>query len=186
MEGVMRAQSKKMTQWKDDLFLAVKSAQQKLSKYYAGVSATTGMLHISAHIFDPFHKFWLFRKWDKGMHIDPVDETSYTTQYQDAFLKYVEKEYGAKHRSVPVIKPESVPSNNVFPTAPGSGSGQSSFDPYNLCSEYEEYIMPNNVAETTPGQSDQGAHLLTVHRLHMNSPPESANDWGQVNPNFND
>jgi len=57
MEGVMRAQSKKMTQWKDDLFLAVKSAQQKLSKYYAGVSATTGMLHISAHIFDPFHKF---------------------------------------------------------------------------------------------------------------------------------
>jgi hypothetical protein len=35
----------------------VKLAQQKLSKYYAEVTPTTGMLLISAHILLPFHKF---------------------------------------------------------------------------------------------------------------------------------
>jgi hypothetical protein len=32
MDGVMGALAKKMTQWKEDLFFAVKFAQQKLSK----------------------------------------------------------------------------------------------------------------------------------------------------------
>jgi len=36
--------------------------------------------------------------WDKGMDINLEDETSYTTQYQEAFLKYVENEYCAKHQ----------------------------------------------------------------------------------------
>jgi hypothetical protein len=31
-----------------------------------------------------------------------------------------------------------------------SGSCQSSFDPYDLSSNDEEYLMPNNVAEMTP------------------------------------
>jgi len=31
------------------------------------------------------------------MHINAEDETSYTTPYQEAFLKYVENEYSAKH-----------------------------------------------------------------------------------------
>jgi len=31
------------------------------------------------------------------MDFDPEDETSYTNQFQEAFLKYVENEYGAKH-----------------------------------------------------------------------------------------
>ena len=35
MDGVMRALAKKKTQWKEDLFFAVKLARQKLSKYYA-------------------------------------------------------------------------------------------------------------------------------------------------------
>jgi len=34
MDGVMRALAKKKTQWKEDLFFAVKCAWQKLSKYY--------------------------------------------------------------------------------------------------------------------------------------------------------
>jgi hypothetical protein len=54
------------------------------------VTPTTGILHISAHILDPFWKLRQFRKWDKGMDINPEDESSYSTQYQEAFLKYVE------------------------------------------------------------------------------------------------
>jgi hypothetical protein len=35
--------------------------------------------------------------WEIGMDIDPGDEISYTTQYDEFFLKYVENEYYAKH-----------------------------------------------------------------------------------------
>jgi len=52
----MRALAKKKTQWKEELFFPVKLAQQKISKYYAEVTPTTGMLLISAHILDPFRK----------------------------------------------------------------------------------------------------------------------------------
>jgi hypothetical protein len=65
----------------------VKLARQKLAKYYAEVTPSTGILLISAHILDPFLKFRSFRKWDMGMDINSEDETSYTTQYQEAFLK---------------------------------------------------------------------------------------------------
>jgi len=98
MDGVMRALAKKETQWKEDLFFAVKLARQKLSKYYAEVTPTTLMLLISAPILDPFWKLRSFRQWHNGMDINPEDETSYTTHYQEAFLKYVENEYCAKHR----------------------------------------------------------------------------------------
>ena len=98
MDGVMRALAKKKTHWKEDLFFAVKFVWQKLSKYYTKVTPMTGMLHISAHILDSFRKLRTFRNWHKGTDINPEDETSYTNQYQEAFLKYVENEYCAKHR----------------------------------------------------------------------------------------
>jgi hypothetical protein len=139
------------------LFFAVKLARQKLSKYYAEVTPTTGMLLISAHILDPFRKLRSFRKCDKGMDINPEDKTSYTTQYHEAFLKYVENEYYAKHRRVPVNKPQSLLSSNHISSATASQSCQSFFDPYDLSSDDEEYLTPNNVAETTPGQSDCAA-----------------------------
>jgi len=120
------------------------------------------------------------------MDINPEDGTSYTTQYQEDFLKYVENEYCAKHRRVPVNKLETVPSSNLVPSAPASGFYQSSFDPYDLSSDDEEYLTPNNVAETTPGQSDRAARLLTSARLYLNSPPEAPKNWGQINPNLND
>jgi hypothetical protein len=104
MDGMMRALAKKKPQWKEDLFFAVKLARQKLSQYYAEVIPMTSMLLISAQILDPFQKLESFRKWDKGMDINAEDETSYTTQYQEAFLKYVENEYCAKHRRAPVNK----------------------------------------------------------------------------------
>jgi hypothetical protein len=56
MDGVMRVLAQTKTQWKEDLFLAVKLARQKLSKYCAEVTSTTGMLLSSAHILDPFRK----------------------------------------------------------------------------------------------------------------------------------
>jgi hypothetical protein len=93
--------AKKETQWKEDLFFAVKLARQKLSKYRAEVTAATGMLLITENILDPLRKLRSFRKWDTGMNINPEDKTSYTTQYQQAFLKYVENKYCAKHRRVP-------------------------------------------------------------------------------------
>jgi hypothetical protein len=139
MHGVMRALAKKKTPWKEDLFFAVKLARQRLSKYYAEMTPTTGMLLISVHILDPLRKLRSFRKWDKGMDIHPEDETSYTTQYQEAFLKYVENEYCAKHRRGPVNKLETVPSSNLVASATASGSYQSSVDPYDLSSDDEEY-----------------------------------------------
>ena len=76
MDGVMHALAKKKTQWKEDLCFEVKLARQKLSKYYAEVTPTTGMLLISAHILYPFRKLRSFRQSDKGMDINPEDETS--------------------------------------------------------------------------------------------------------------
>jgi len=178
--------AKKKTQWKEDLFFTVKLAQQKLSKYYTDVTPTTGMLLISAHILDPFRKLRSFRRWDKGMDIHSEVKTSYTTQYQEAFLKYVENEYCAKHRRVAVNKLETVQSSNLVPFATASGSYQSSFDPYDSSSDDEEYLTSNNMAEMTPGRSDRTARLLTAARLHLNSPPEAPNNWGQIKPNFND
>jgi len=67
-----------------------------------------------------------------------------------------------------------------------SRSVQSSYDPYGLSSDDEEYIMPTNVAETTPGRSDRAARLLTAARLYLNSPPELPQNWGQIDLNLND
>jgi len=120
------------------------------------------------------------------MDLNPEDETSYTTQDQEAFLKYVENEYCAKHRRVPGNKLVTVPSSNLVPSATASGSSQSSFDPYDLSSDGEESITPKNVAEMTPGRSDRAARLLTAARLYSNSPPEAPKNWGQINPNLND
>jgi len=97
MDCVMRTLAKKKTPWKEVLFFAVKLAQQNLSKYYAEVTPTTGMLLISEHILNPFQKLQLFGMWDKGMDINPEDVTSSTTQYQEAIVRYVENEYCAKH-----------------------------------------------------------------------------------------
>jgi len=186
MDGVMRALAKKKTQWKEDLFFAVKCAWQKLCKYYTEVTPMTGMLLITAHILDRFRKLRSFRKWDKGMDINPEVETSYTTQYQEAFLKNVENEYCVKHRRLPVIKSDHTLINNLSSFEMASRSEQSSYVPYDLSSNDDEYIMPTNVAETTPGRSDRAARLLTAARLYLNSPLELPQNWGQINPNLND
>jgi len=65
--------------WKEALFFTMKLARQKLCKYCAEVTPLTGMLHNSAHILQHFRKLQSFGKWDKGMDINPDNETSYTT-----------------------------------------------------------------------------------------------------------
>jgi hypothetical protein len=62
----------------EDLFFTVKLARQKHSEYYSEVTPTPGILQISAHILDPLRMLRSFRMWDKGMDINPGDETSYT------------------------------------------------------------------------------------------------------------
>jgi len=120
------------------------------------------------------------------MDIIPEDQTSYNTRYKEAFLKHVDNEYSAKHRQMSVIIPDNVPGSSIFPSAKASGSGQSSFDPYDLSSDDDEYITPKRVAEMTPRQSNRTERLLTTARLYLNAPPEAPKHWWQVNPNFND
>jgi hypothetical protein len=79
MDGMMQALAKKKTQWKEDLFFAVKCARQKLSKYNTEVTPKTGLLHISAHILNAFLKLQSFRKSDKGIDSNHLDMTSNTT-----------------------------------------------------------------------------------------------------------
>jgi len=185
-DGVMQTLARKKTPWKEDLFFAVKFAEQKLSKYYTEVTPMTGMLLISAHILDPFWMLRSFGKWNKGMDINPEDETSYTTQYGEAFLKYVENEYCANHRRLPVTKSENILNNNLSFSAIASRSCQSSYDPYDLSSDDEEYLMPENAAGTTTGRSDRAARLLTAARLNLNSRHELPQNWGQIIPNHYD
>ena len=144
------------------------------------------MLFISADIFDSIWKVQLFRKQDTAMNISPDNKTSYTTEYEAAFLKYLQNEYCAKHRHVPVNTLEYIPSSTLIPFATASGSCQSSIDPYKLSSNDEQYLTPNNVAKTTPGLSSRAPHLLIAARLYLNSPPEAPKNWGQINPNLND
>jgi len=178
--------AQKKTPWMEELFFTVKLARQKLSKFYAEVTRTTGMPLISAHILDPIRMLQSFRKWDKGMDINPEDEISHTTQYHEAFLKFVENEYCGKHQHVPVNTLESLPCSKLAPSALASESCQSSSDPDDLWSDNWDYSTPKDVAETTPGWSYHAACLLTAARLYWNSPPEAPNNWGRINPNLDD
>jgi len=173
MDGVMRTLAKTKTHRKEDLFFAVKLASQMLSKYHAEVTAPMGKLPISAHILDSFRKLRTFRKMDNGMDTISEDETSYTTQYQQAVLKNVENEYCPNHRCVPVNQPETIPSSYLVPSTLASESGESSIDPYRLSCDNNEYLPPHNLVIMTPGQSNCAAHLLTAARPHLHSPPEA-------------
>jgi len=161
-------------------------AWRNMAKYYADGTPMTGMNDISAHIINPFRMLRSCWKWYKGMDIHHGDKTSYNPQYPEVFLKYMENDYWAKHRRLPIIKPESVPSNNIFPSTMASRSSQSSFDTYDLFSDEEEYLLPENGAQMTPGQGDHSAFLLTSTRLYLDSLPESPKNWRQVNLNLDD
>jgi len=50
-----------------------------------------------------------------------------------------------------VLNPQNIPNNNFVSSAMTSRSGQSSYDWYDLSSDDEEYLKPDNVTEMTPG-----------------------------------
>jgi len=186
MDGVMWALAKKNTPWKADLYFAVMLVQQKLSQWYAEVTPMTGMILYSTHIPYPCHKMWSFWMLDKGIDKNPEAKTSYTIQYQEQFAQYMENEYCPKHWRVPDIQPDSVPSNNLFPSAMASGCSPSSFDPDDFSSDDKIFSTPNYVAETTPRPSNRAPCILTTARLYWNSLAESPKNWGRVNPNLDD
>ena len=186
MDGVMGALAGKKIRLKEHLFFAVMLTRLKLSKYCAEVTATTGMLLICELILGPFRKLRSFRKWYKGMDNNPDDETSCTTQYQEAFLKYVENEHCAKHRRVLGNTHESSTSCTLIHSGTASRSCPSPFDPYDLSRYDEQYLILNNVAETTHRQSNGTAHRSTAAMLYLNSPPEAPKTCGHIDPNLND
>ena len=149
------------------------------------MNPTTDIILISIPILNLFGKLQSIQKPDKGLDINPADETSHTTQYRETFRKYVENEYCTKHRPVPVNKPETVARSNYFPLVMASGSGQSSFDGYDLSREDEEFLTLTNVAKITPRWNYHAARFLTAGRLHLNSPPEAPMNWGQRNTHLN-
>jgi len=77
----MEALAEKKTQGKEDFIFGVQLAWQRLSKFDAKVTPSTGMVLISAHVLEPCQQLELFRKWDNGMYSNPENETSYTNQY---------------------------------------------------------------------------------------------------------
>jgi len=128
----------------------------------------------------------LFRKWDKGADINPEDKTLYTTQCQEAFQKYAENDYCPKHQHMLVNKSDSIVRSNLVPFITASGSGLSSFAPYDLSSHDEKYLTPNKVAEMPPGKRHHAAQFLTTARHHLDAPPEATKNCGQITPNRND
>jgi hypothetical protein len=72
------------------------------------------------------------------------------------FLKYVENEYCTKNRRLSVNIPARDATNNPFSTT-ASDSGQSTFDPSDLSSDDDNYLMPKYVAEMTPGRGNCAA-----------------------------
>ena len=186
MDGIMQALAMKKTQWMEDLYFAMKFAWHTLSKSNADVTPMTSMLLISADILDSFQKLRSFRKWGKAMHEYPEDETSYPTQYQEAFLKYMENEYCSIHSRISIIALENVPGSNPLPSGMAPGFGQSCFDPYDLSSNDEKYWTSKGEAGMTPGQSDLAACLQTAAMLYLNSPPEAPVTCTQDVRNLND
>jgi hypothetical protein len=92
MAGVIWALGRNKTQWEEELFFTLRLARQKLFKHYAEVTPSPSNLLISAHILNSIRKMRSFRTWDNEKDINPEYETSYTTQYEECFLKYVENE----------------------------------------------------------------------------------------------
>jgi hypothetical protein len=168
------------------LILRSEDSSTEAARYSIEVTPTMTIHYTSAHIFNSLQKLWSPQTFEKGMDGNPEAETFYTTQYNKEFLKNVDNEYCAKHQHGPVKKPENVQQHNFVPHAMASWAGQLTLDPHNLSSNDEEYLMPNNVAETTLGWCDCVKSLLSATRLCLRSPPEAPKNWGHTNAILNE
>jgi hypothetical protein len=93
------------------------------------------MLFIAAQILDPFWKLQSFRKLDKAMDITHKNKGSFTAQYKDAFIKYVEHKYRTRNPITTDTTHNIVPNHNIFSSIPTSGPGQSTCDTNDLPSD---------------------------------------------------
>jgi len=186
MDGGMRAVAKKKTESKEDIYFTMQLAWQKLSNYYANVTPKIGMLNLSAHSVDPFRKLQSFRKLDKPIDINPENETSYTTQYWVACLKYVENEYCVNQRCLSIIKPEAY---RATISSPPQWLLDVAILPmiHMICPAMINNTWSQKVwLKWHPRDASAFSHLLTAARLYFNSMPELPQHWGQINPNHND
>jgi hypothetical protein len=87
---------------------------------------------------------------------------------------------------VPVDITDTITSSDLIRSGTASGSYESSFDPYDLSSDDDEYQTPNNVAETTCGRFNRPARLFPTSRLYFNLAPAETKNWGEINPNLYD
>jgi hypothetical protein len=71
--------------------------------------------------------------------------------------------------------------NSISRTA--FGLSQFTINPSDLSSNANDFIIPNNVAEVTPGCCDRTANVLTAARLNFHSLPHAPKMWGQINQN---
>jgi hypothetical protein len=67
-----------------------------------------------------------------------------------------------------VNKHGSLLRSNLIPSGTVVASWQRFFDSDDLSRDDEEYLTPTNVAETTPGQIDCAARLLTAASVYLN------------------
>jgi len=84
-----------------------------------------------------------------------------------------------------IMYTQNNPSDNLFRSSAASASGQCSTDLYELSSKNEEYVMPRQVTEMTPGECTRAVCVLTAPMLNLTLPHELQKHWGHVNQNQN-
>jgi hypothetical protein len=185
MEGVLRALQKKKTQWKRDLYVALQHGRTKLKKYYSKVTPESGVLLIVAHILDPFRKTRTFMRWDKAMGVDWNSEDSFTQQYRNAFLDYIDSTYCSNLNTAAVNKKENVNHDPFGPPVASTASGPGSLsDPLDLSSDDEMYYASQPAQ--TPGRLSHALRLSTAARRYLDEPFVRPHQAGQVNPRLDD
>lgn len=111
----------------------------------------TGVHFISVYIFNRVWNLQSFSIWDSGIYINPEHKTSYSTLYDNVFETYEVNEFFADCGYLLIINTERIRSYNHFHFIQVSRSDQSCYDVHDWPSDNEEYLIPENVAETTPG-----------------------------------
>jgi len=85
----------------------------------------------------------------------------------------------------PSHNPTAYQVSSSSPSATVSGSGESSLDRYDLCSDDADCVLSRNVAGMMITWSDLTIHILPAGGLCLNLPPDFKIHCGQLNLNLN-